>query len=57
MLGLHWGHIWVILGQYLGLGLGVIIGIMEEKMETTILYLYRDHIGNIQGLYRGSIGT
>ena len=40
-----------IIGIYRGY-----IGIMEKKMETTIMGLYRDYIGYVLGMYRGSIG-
>ena len=39
ILGLYWGYIRVVLGLYWGY-IGVIWGIMEKKMETTILGLY-----------------
>ena len=38
------------MGYILGLYRGY-IGIMEKKMETTIMGLYRDYIGYILGLY------
>ena len=34
------------------------IGIMEKKMETTIMgYIIRGYIGDVLGLYRGCIGV
>ena len=36
ILGLYWGNIGAILGLYWGY-IGVIWGIMEKKMETTIM--------------------
>ena len=39
------------MGYILGLCWGY-IGIMEKKMETTIMGLYRDYIGYVLGLHR-----
>ena len=44
MLGLYWSYIGVILGLYWGY-IGVIWGIMDKKMETTIMGYIR-HTGS-----------
>ena len=42
--------------QLVGLRFRIKIGIMEKKMETSIMGLYRDYIGYILGFYRDDIG-
>ena len=62
ILGLYWGYIGFILGFYWGY-IGVIWGIMEKKMETTIMgYMagcqnYGPFLGTLNTRCRIIIGT